>query len=186
MKHCGTKELETERLILRRFVIDDAAAMYKNWASDGEVTKFLTWPTHTGVEDSKAILEDWAASYRNENYYQWAIVLKENDSEPIGGIGAVNINDDLSIIHIGYCLGQQWWHCGVMSEALNAVIKFFFNQVEANRIEGRHDSRNPRSGMVMRRCGMKYEGTMRSSDRNNHGICDACWYGILRKEYLNK
>lgn len=39
MNHCGTKRLETERLILRRFVIGDAEAMYRNWASDGEVTK---------------------------------------------------------------------------------------------------------------------------------------------------
>lgn len=42
MKHCGTQRLETERLILRRFVIEDADAMYKNWASDDEVTKYLT------------------------------------------------------------------------------------------------------------------------------------------------
>ena len=44
MRHCGTQLLETERLILRRFEIGDAEAMYKNWASDSEVTKYLTWP----------------------------------------------------------------------------------------------------------------------------------------------
>ena len=41
MNHCGTQKLETDRLILRRFTHDDAEAMYKNWASDEEVTKFL-------------------------------------------------------------------------------------------------------------------------------------------------
>ncbi len=42
MKHCGTKRLETERLILRRFTAEDAEPMFRNWASDDEVTKFLT------------------------------------------------------------------------------------------------------------------------------------------------
>ena len=69
-----------------------------------------------------------------------------------------------------------------MSEAFSAVIDFFFDQVGANRVESRHDPNNPYSGMVMRKCGLKYEGTLRSSDRNNQGICDASWYGILRSD----
>ena len=182
MRHCGTKRLETERLVLRRFVAEDAAAMFRNWASDSAVTNYLTWPAHKSVEVSQALLAYWIPSYRNDNYYQWAIVLKENGDEPIGSISAVGVNDDLSIIHIGYCLGRAWWHRGVMSEALNALIGFFFDQVEANRIESRHDPRNPHSGMVMKKCGMRYEGTLRSSDRNNQGICDASWYGILKSD----
>ena len=46
MNHLGTVVLETTRLILRRFTIEDAEGMYRNWASEDEVTKFLTWPTH--------------------------------------------------------------------------------------------------------------------------------------------
>ena len=182
MKHCGTQIIETERLLLRRFSKDDAEAMYRNWASDPEVTKYLTWPAHISVNVSRAVLEDWVASYSQENYYQWAIVLKEHGSDPIGSIGAVNQNDNLSIIHIGYCIGKAWWHQGIMSEALKAVMDYFFDKVGANRIETRHDPRNPHSGMVMKKCGMKYEGTMRESDRNNQGICDACWYALLRSE----
>ncbi len=182
MKHCGTQTIETERILLRRFSKDDAEAMYRNWASDPEVTKYLTWPAHTSVDVSRAVLEEWVASYPQENYYQWAIVRKAHGSDPIGSIGAVNQNDDLSIIHIGYCLGKSWWHQGIMSEALKAVMDYFFDNVGANRIESRHDPRNPYSGMVMKKCGMEYEGTMRESDRNNQGICDASWYALLRSE----
>lgn len=53
MNHKGTIQLETKRLILRRFAIDDAPAMFKNWASDPEVTKFMTWPTHKDVGVSR-------------------------------------------------------------------------------------------------------------------------------------
>ena len=182
MRHCGTIRLETERLVLRRFDINDADAMYRNWASDSEVTKYLTWPAHRSPADSLRILESWIPLYRNDDTYQWAITLKENGSEPIGSIAAVRVSDDLSLVHVGYCLGRNWWHQGIITEALGAVIRFFFDEAGANRVECRHDPRNPHSGMVMQKCGMRYEGTMRSADRNNQGICDACLYGILRSD----
>ena len=70
MDHLGSKTLETQRLILRRFALSDAEAMYQNWASDPEVTKFLTWPTHTSAEISSMVLSDWVSHYAEENYYQ--------------------------------------------------------------------------------------------------------------------
>ena len=181
MKHCGTQKLETERLILRRFVIEDSAAMYNNWASDDEVTKYLTWPAHSSQEISKSILEDWVDSYSDESYYQWAIVLKDK-GEPVGSISVVEKNENVSKVHIGYCIGKAWWHRGITSEALKAVMDFLFDTVDVNRIEARHDPRNPNSGKVMKKCSMKYEGTLRSSDWNNQGICDACYYALLKSE----
>lgn len=182
MKKCGTQRIETDRLILRRYKIEDADAMYKNWASDSEVTKFLTWQPHSSVEVSRGIIENWLKEYSDEKYYQWAIVLKDNGNEPIGGISVVHMNEDISMVHIGYCLGRAWWRRGIMSEALKAVTDFMFDTVEVNRVEARHDPRNPNSGKVMQKCGMKYEGTLRSADRNNQGICDACYYALLRSE----
>lgn len=182
MKHLGTQRLETGRLLLRRFVGEDAAAMYKNWASDDEVTRYLSWPTHPNADVSRSVTDSWANSYSDEKYYQWAIVLKENGDEPIGSISAVGMNEDVSMVHIGYCIGRAWWHRGITSEAMKAVMDFFFDEVGVNRIESRHDPRNKNSGKVMKKCGMKYEGTLRSADRNNQGICDACYYGLLRSE----
>ena len=186
MKHCGTQRIETERLILRRFVLEDAGAMFRNWASDSEVTKFLTWPTHRSAEVSERVLKDWIPRYEQDDTYLWAIVLKESGDEPVGNIAAVQVNDDIASVHIGYCIGRAFWHQGIMSEALQAVIDFFFDTVGVNRVESRHDPENPHSGMVMQKCGMQYEGTLRSSDRNNQGICDACWYSILRSEWEGK
>ena len=182
MKNCGTQRIETDRLILRRYVIEGADAMYKNWASDSEVTKFLTWQPHSSVEVSRGIIENWLKEYSDEKYYQWAIVLKDNGNEPIGDISVVHMKEDISMVHIGYCLGRAWWRRGIMSEALKAVTDFMFDTVEVNRVESRHDPMNPNSGKVMQKCGMKYEGTLRSADRNNQGICDACYYALLRSE----
>ena len=102
---------------------------------------------------------------------------------PIGSISVVHRDDHVEMVQIGYCIGKAWWGNGITSEALNALIHFFFNKVKVNRIEARHDPRNPNSGKVMLKCGMKYEGTMRESDRNNQGICDASMYAILVKDF---
>ena len=68
MTHCGTQRIETERLILRQFSLDDSEAMYQNWASDTEVVKYQTWPAHTGIDVSKAVLESWVPSYSRKDY----------------------------------------------------------------------------------------------------------------------
>ena len=181
MKHLGTKEIETPRLCLRRFTLDDAQAMYMNWASDEAVTQYLTWPPHSSPEASRMVLQSWTEGYGKADNYQWAIVLKEL-AQPIGSIGVVSHDDRVEKAEIGYCIGRRWWHRGYMSEALKAVMDFLFDEVGVHRIESRHDPNNPNSGAVMRKCGMKYEGTLRQSDRNNQGICDASWYGLLREE----
>jgi ribosomal-protein-alanine N-acetyltransferase len=183
MKHLGTKKLETDRLILRPFVIEDADAMYNNWASDPEVTKFLMWPHHNTVEISQAILSDWISQYCKEDFYNWAIVLKENGEKPIGSIAIVKLDDTIEMVHVGYCLGKKWWKRGITSEALAALIKFFFEEVGVNRIESRHDPRNANSGKVMMKCGLKYEVTHREADWNNQGRCDSAMYAILAKDY---
>lgn len=90
------------------------------------------------------------------------------------------------MVHVGYCIGKKWWNRGVTSEALNALIKYFVDEVGANRIESRHDPLNQNSGKVMMKCGLKYEGTMRKADINNQGICDYSMYALLGEEYLRE
>ena len=63
-----------------------------------------------------------------------------------------------------------------MTEAVKAVMEFLFDEVGYHRVEAMHDPNNPNSGKVMKKCGMKYEGTLRQADRNNQGVCDACYY----------
>ena len=180
LKHKGTVRLETSRLILRRAQMEDAEPMFHNWANDKEVTKYLTWPPHSNIEVTQKVLASWVESYEKEDYYQWMIVLKEIH-EPIGSIMVSTVGRAQSA-HVGYCIGKKWWHQGIMAETLQAVMDFLFNEVGYHRVEAMHDSNNPNSGKVMAKCGMKYEGTLRMADRNNQGICDACYYGLLAEE----
>lgn len=182
MKHKGTVRIETERLILRKFSRSDAESVFRNWTSDDKVTRFLRWPTHKDIDVTRKVIDEWVQSSEKNDFYQWAIELR-SIGEPVGTISVVDKNERLSILHIGYCIGSKWWHQGIASEAFSAIIPFLFEEVDANRIESQHDPNNPNSGMVMKKCGLKYEGTLRQADYSNQGIVDACIYSLLKDEW---
>lgn len=182
LTHQGTKPIETSRLLLRRAAPGDKQAMFQNWASDPEVTKFLTWKTYETPDTADKRLGIWMECYEKPDFYQWMIVPKEL-GQPIGTISVGEQNEKVGEMEIGYCIGRRWWHQGIMTEALHAVMDYLFMEVNANRLKARHDPRNPHSGGVMAKCGMQYEGTLRQCAWNNQGICDTAVYGILRQEW---
>ncbi|MEG1800511.1 MAG: GNAT family N-acetyltransferase [Oscillospiraceae bacterium] len=181
MEHKGTVLIETDRLILRQFTAADSTAMFENWTSDDEVTKFLRWPTHKSIAVTQSLARQWVKKYSDKKTYQWAIVLKEYGEEPIGTISVVEQYENVGMVQIGYCIGKKWWHQGITTEAFSAIIPFLFDEVKANRIEARCDPLNLYSAKVMEDCGLTYEGTLRKADTNNTGIVDAAMYSILAK-----
>lgn len=184
MEHKGTVTLETERLILRRFAASDAESAFRNWTSSDNVTRFLRWQTHADISVTRGYMDYLLGGYSKPDFYDWAIELKAL-GEPVGSIGAVVVNDWAGSVEIGYCIGEKWWRQGITSEALAAVMRFFFEEVGAERVYSEHDVNNPNSGKVMQKCGLKYEGTLRHGDRNNTGLCDTAVYGIIKEDYRN-
>lgn len=182
MNHQGTIKIKTERLILMKFKMEDAAVMYRNWASDDEVTKYLTWPTHTSVDVTRKVLEEWTQNYSRPDFYTWAIELKEI-GEPIGSLSVVKYDEKTASASIGWCMGKQWWGQRIMPEAARAVLEYLFESVEFNRIAAKHDRNNTKSGRVMQKIGMVCEGTLRASGKNNQGIVDQVYYSILKEDY---
>ena len=183
MEHKGTVTLETKRLILRRFTVDDAKAMYRNWANDPVVTEYLTWQAHKTILATKAVLADWIHNYARPDFYQWAIVHRLVH-EPIGTISVVRRRDDILSAELGWCLGRIWWGKGIMPEAGEAVMQFLFREVGMNRITACHDIANPKSGRVMQKLGMKQDGVLRANAQNNRGeLVDMVYYSILAEDY---
>ena len=182
MLHAGTQTIETPRLILRRFTTEDAQAMYDNWASDPEVSRYLTWPTHPNVDVTRQLLATWVEQYEKPDVYQWAIGLRAADGMPIGSISVVTLNERTHSAEVGYCIGRSWWHQGITSEALEAVLGYLFGTVGAWRVSARHDPHNPHSGGVMRKCGMRHEGCLRQKLRNKGRYVDVDLYAILRSD----
>lgn len=186
MNHFGTKEIETDRLLLRRFVNEDAKAMYDNWASDDQVTKYLTWPSHTDVSMTQSSVKNWVEGYEDASQYKWAITLKDNPGEVIGDISVVAISEHRQECEIGYVLGHKFWSQGYMSEAMKAVSHYLLIEADFNRVEALHDVANPASGKVMQKAGLQYEGTHRQYSLNNTGLVDSARYAIIKEDLIKE
>ena len=109
LTHKGTKELTTKRLKLRRFTVDDAQDMFNNWASDAEVTKFVSWLPHSTPDLTRELLSKWVQEYEKPDYYSWAI---EYNGRLIGSIGAPSIKERDERTGIGYCIARDCWNKG--------------------------------------------------------------------------
>lgn len=183
MQHIGTQSIETPRLRLRCFTADDAPAMYRNWASDPEVTRYLTWPTHKSVAETETVVLDWSEKYRSPDFYNWCMEWKET-GEPIGSISVVTFSERAAWAEVGYCMARRLWGRGIMTEALTAVEDFLFAQAGFNRVQAKHDVKNPASGHVMQKTGMTREGILRAYGSNNRGdAIDLALWSILRSEW---
>lgn len=186
LNHIGTNIIETERLILRKFRVDDAENMFNNWAKDPENVKYLIWQAHKDISETRKVLSEWTEKYKNKSHYQWCITLKGSD-EAIGDIGVRSLYEDKECAEMGYVLSKKHWGKGIMPEALGAVIDYLFTKVGFHRIQALHDIDNPASGKVMMKCGMKYEGTLRKYDKTNMGKwCDEPIYSIIKEEFLKE
>lgn len=181
LTHKGTLKIKTERLLLRRFTMEDAQLMFERWANDEQVTRYLTWERHGDVEVTKAILSTWCADYEKADFYQWAIEL---GGELVGSISVVNYDERSDRAEIGYCMGVAWWGLGIMTEAAGAVIDFLFSEVGCNRVEIDHLLENPASGRVAQKCGLKKEGVRREFFNKNGVFHDDVMYAITRGEWL--
>ena len=181
MKKTGTQRLDTCRLILRPFTETDTEDVFNNWASDPQVTQYLTWPAHPNADVTRKVVADWVSGYADGGNFNWAIEWKET-GRVIGGISVVRLEEATDEAEIGYCLGRAFWGRGIMPEALRAVMDYLFDTAEINRISAGHDVNNTKSGRVMEKAGMKKEGIRRQGGRNQQGICDMACYSMLRSD----
>ena len=117
------KELETERLLLRKIRREDAQRIYDCWASDPEVTRYLTWQPHASVAVTEAVMKRWLADYDKPDTYRYGIELRET-GELIGMIDVVGYHHGNPVI--GYCSGRAYWGNGYMTEALKALCAALF------------------------------------------------------------
>lgn len=181
MNKVGTSTIETERLILRRFSLDDVNSLYKNWANDPDVVKFMRMSPHRNIDDTREFVESIITKYDSLDTYRWAIVLKEIN-EPIGFIGLTTINEYDQTADFGYSIGKPYWNNGYATEALSAVLRFGLQTAGYNRLEAYHSINNMPSGKVMKKSGMTYEGRARQKYKCNVGFEDCDMYSIVKQD----
>lgn len=195
MRHAGTQEIETPRLLLRRLVPKDTPMMYRNWVSDPNVTRFLRWEPHKSEAETYELLAAWATLYPNPDYYQWAIVEKAS-GEVFGTISVfrsdaaepnprdewLGFDDRSGTWEVGYCIGKAWWNKGFTTEALKAVLDFWFKNTDSNWLVCSHAFQNPASGKVMTKAGFVYDHDAEYHKFDGTPVSCKC-YVLTREHY---
>ena len=174
---------ETERLIVRHWEEKDYLDLY-DYAKDEEITKFLTWQPYKSEEEAKERIAILLEKYKNnEIKTDYAIELK-SENKVIGSIAIVRYSEkNEGLAEIGYVLGLKYQGFGYMTEALKGMFKYIFENSIAARIQLQHDIDNPKSGNVMKRAGMTFEGVLRKAGESNYrSRADLANYSILKEE----
>lgn len=176
--------IETDRLILRPFIMRDCQDVYL-YSSDTEVARYVLWDAHRSLSDTRNYLRYMLRLYRDGQPCSWAIVLKET-GKVIGSIGFMWLDQVNDSAEVGYSISRTWWNHGLTTEALECVLHEGFTALRLNRIEAQHDVRNPASGRVMQKCGMCQEGILHSRMKNKKEFIDVALYAILQKDYTQR
>lgn len=172
--------IETERLILRGWSLDDAADLY-DYARNPNVGPHGGWKPHESIGESKKIITELFLG----KYDIWAMVDKQT-GKVIGSIGFEKdtIRDEPLCLELGYAMAEDYWGRGLMTEAAKAVIRFGFEKSGLEMISIYRNPVNYRSERVIEKCHFIYEGTLRRANKVYTGeIRDAACYSMLRKEF---
>jgi ribosomal-protein-alanine N-acetyltransferase len=172
--------LETDRLILRELTMEDAEE-YFEFASDPQVSVSTLWDRHKSMEDTQEYLQKVLDKYQARQAYRWGIVHKHSN-KLIGRTGLISWDIAHSKAEIGFALSSQHWNMGIITEATSEVIKYGFNTLDINRIEGRCNYNNVGSARVMEKLGMKLEGILRQQLKIKGEFMDQRIYSILKDE----
>lgn len=184
----NTPQIETDRLLLRKFVEKDDEALFLI-LKDKKVNTFLPWFPLEDLKQAREFLQKrFLECYQKPTSYHYAICLK-TDNIPIGYI---NISDDESH-DFGYGLRYEFWYKGVITEACNAVVEHL-RKAGFPYITATHDINNPRSGEVMKKIGMTYRYSYEEivQPKNNlvtfrmYQLNFSKKYDFTYKEYWNK
>lgn len=178
----GIPTLETERLRLRAFRLEDAAEVQR-LAGDRAIAATTLHVSHP-YEDGMA--EEWIARHEADfadgKGVTFAITGKA-DGSLVGAMSLMGVAGGHQA-ELGYWIGLEYWGKGFCTEAAAAVLRYAFAELGLARVHAAHFARNPASGRVMQKLGMQLEGRRRQHVKKWGKYDDSVIYGILREEWL--
>jgi [ribosomal protein S5]-alanine N-acetyltransferase len=148
---------ETKRLILRRPHISDAGDIFANYASDPEVTRYVTWLPYNDQNEVAPFLQSRLARWDSGEEYSWLLTLTGNDR----AIGMIGCRAREHAADIGYVLGRACWGRGYATEAAIAIVEWASRLATIYRVWAVCDVENKASARVLEKVGMQREGMLR-------------------------
>lgn len=175
-------KLETERLVLRPLVLDDALRIFHNFSQDC-VTEFYDLATFTQIEEAIDLIKIWNQRTASGEGLRWAIAYKTSPEFLIGTCGFHNFSKENNRAEIGYELSPEEWGKGLMTEAIQGIIAYGFETLKLHRIEAFIDPLNHASRALPHKNGMQTEGILRDYFFEKERFVDAEMLSILKSEY---
>ncbi len=176
-------ELQTPRLRLRQLRPSDADAMFAI-LSDAEVTRTFGLERFTLIEEAKQRIRAINAGFHQQASLRWAIVRAE-ENVLIGTCGYLYWKRPHHHAAVGYELARPFWRQGYMTEALTAVLRYGYTQMNLHRIEALVMPENSPSIQLLRRLGFQEEGLLREYGFWNGRFHDLLVFSLLRQEWQN-
>ena len=171
------RSVETQRLLLRPFTMDDAPAMFE-YTSVSENCRYLKWDAHTHLAQAESFLAGVMERYRNHQDFIWGITLRET-GRLIGTCRLFDIHMDDGRAEVSYMMNPNVQGKGYASEAVRGVIEYAFNILGLTRIQARCAAENFASERVMQKSGMQLEGVLRRYSNIHGKLWDFKMYAIL-------
>ncbi len=173
--------LESEDLLLRKPARKDAEDIFR-YASDPEVARYVLWDPHRSISETRAFISFLRSRIRAGSPSSWVVTLKETGTV-IGTIGFIWCSSENRSAELGYSFSREHWNHGYATQALKTVIDASFRSMPLNRLEAQYDVRNPASGRVMEKSGLRQEGILRSRLVNKGEYVDVAICAILRSDW---
>jgi ribosomal-protein-alanine N-acetyltransferase len=173
--------VETERLLLRGWDLRDAEPLFE-YASDPEVSRYVSWDTHEHLSDTYGFLNGVVAQNYSLGELDYALCRGDSPDVPIGGVGLYWRGKDHGVMELGYVLRREHWGKGYVPEAGRALVIRAFESTNAMRIFAPIFAENARSRRVAEKIGMKLDGVLRSAAQWKGSRRDMAIYSILRGE----
>jgi RimJ/RimL family protein N-acetyltransferase len=163
--------LETDRLLLREFVLEDVEEFFR-MVSDPDVTRYTGDGGKTLEEARKGLEERLFRDYRKYGYGRWAAVDKP--SGKVIGFAGLKYLDEVAEVDLGYRFFKEYWGQGLATEASRAILAYGFDTLQLKRIIGIADIENEASLRVLEKVGFKFE---KFTTYRGHEVA---WYAIER------
>ncbi len=173
--------LRTSRLLLRCARMRDAEDIFR-YAGDPLVSRYVLWSTHRSVADSRGMLRSLIRQYHSCRPATY-VIEELATGQVIGTIGFTSYDPEIKTAELGYSLARDRWNRGYATEALQAVLALCFDRMRLHRAEAVHDVRNPASGRVLQKCGMRCEGTLRGRVYNKGEWCDVTLWAMTEDDW---
>jgi RimJ/RimL family protein N-acetyltransferase/ribosomal protein S18 acetylase RimI-like enzyme len=174
--------IRTERLLIRPFEPNDLAS-YHARRNDPDVARFQDWELPYPMERSEKAVTKQVAMDGPENDAWWALVVCDPDTgEVFGDVGA-ELSWKGRSAEVGYTFAKEHWGRGYAAEALEALVRYLFDDHDVTRVFGMLHPDNPASAMVLERTGFLFEGETKSSFWVGDEVSDDWIYGMTRPDW---